>query len=262
MASCQDILAVPAKKKAQPGVNHLTVEQARRLLAAPDRSTRRGRRDATLLATLYDTAARASGIRRAHRARHPRATPALVVLTGKGRKIRHVPLGGNTTVAAECLPRRAWPQPARPRRPLAVRQPAREQAQPRRDRLDHRQVPGPGPATRHSSAPTLSPHVLRHCRAMHLYEAGVPLPYIRDLLGHAELATTEIYARASTEAKRKALEAAYTDASSPTTCPNGTRTPDCSTGSPACEPPHQRRVMRSARSPIRPPPGPASQRCA
>ena len=46
---------------------------------------------------------------------------------------------------------------------------------------------------------------------MHLYDAGVPLPYIRDLLGHAELATTDIYARASTEAKRKALEAAYTD---------------------------------------------------
>jgi hypothetical protein len=51
MAACQDILAVPAKKKAQPGVNHLTVEQTRRLLAQPDRSTRRGRRDATLLAT-------------------------------------------------------------------------------------------------------------------------------------------------------------------------------------------------------------------
>src|ERR1035441_5925393 len=37
----------------------------------------------------------------------------------------------------------------------------------------------------------------------------VPLPYIRDILGHVDLSTTEIYARASTEAKRKALEAAY-----------------------------------------------------
>ena len=46
---------------------------------------------------------------------------------------------------------------------------------------------------------------------MHLYEAGVPLPYIRDILGHVDLSTTEIYARASTEAKRRALEAAYTD---------------------------------------------------
>jgi integrase len=51
------------------------------------------------------------------------------------------------------------------------------------------------------------------CRiwAVHLCEAGIPLPYIRDILGHVDLSTTEIYARASTEAKRKALEAAYTD---------------------------------------------------
>ena len=37
----------------------------------------------------------------------------------------------------------------------------------------------------------------------------MPLPYIRDILGHADLSTTDIYARASTEAKRKALEAVY-----------------------------------------------------
>ncbi len=66
------------------------------------------------------------------------------------------------------------------------------------------------------AAPTLagaqlSPHVLRHSRAMHLYDAGVPLPYIRDILGHAELSTTEIYARVSTEAKRRALEGVYDD---------------------------------------------------
>ena len=42
---------------------------------------------------------------------------------------------------------------------------------------------------------------------MHLYDSGVPLPYIHDILGHVDLSTTEIYARASTEAKRKALEA-------------------------------------------------------
>jgi integrase/recombinase XerD len=46
---------------------------------------------------------------------------------------------------------------------------------------------------------------------MHLYDAGVPLPYIRDILGHVDLSTTEIYARASTEAKRRALEAVYVD---------------------------------------------------
>jgi integrase/recombinase XerD len=40
---------------------------------------------------------------------------------------------------------------------------------------------------------------------------SLPLPYIRDILGHVDLSTTEIYARASIEAKRRALEAAYTD---------------------------------------------------
>jgi integrase/recombinase XerD len=58
MACCQDILAIPASKHDRPGVAHLSVEQTRRLLALPDRSTHSGRRDATLLATLYDTAAR------------------------------------------------------------------------------------------------------------------------------------------------------------------------------------------------------------
>ena len=43
---------------------------------------------------------------------------------------------------------------------------------------------------------------------MHLLQAGVNLVYIRDLLGHTDLRTTEIYARAETEAKRKALDAA------------------------------------------------------
>ena len=57
----------------------------------------------------------------------------------------------------------------------------------------------------------VSPHTLRHSKAMHLYEAGIPLPYIRDILGHVDLSTTEIYARASTEAKRRALEAVYVD---------------------------------------------------
>ena len=58
MACCQDILAIPSSKHNQPAIAHLTVEQTRLLLAQPDRRTRQGRRDATLLATLYDTAAR------------------------------------------------------------------------------------------------------------------------------------------------------------------------------------------------------------
>ena len=44
---------------------------------------------------------------------------------------------------------------------------------------------------------------------MHLLQSGVNLIYIRDLLGHVNVQTTEIYAKADNSMKRKALEEAY-----------------------------------------------------
>jgi integrase/recombinase XerD len=54
-------------------------------------------------------------------------------------------------------------------------------------------------------------HMLRHSKAMHLLQAGVNLIYIRDFLGHVDIKTTEIYARADTETKRKAIENLHPD---------------------------------------------------
>lgn len=54
--------------------------------------------------------------------------------------------------------------------------------------------------------PHIHPHLFRHTRAMHLYMAGMPLPLISEWLGHSQLETTLIYARATTDMKRKALE--------------------------------------------------------
>jgi site-specific recombinase XerD len=51
-----------------------------------------------------------------------------------------------------------------------------------------------------------SPHGLRHSRAVHWLQSGVDLIYIRDLLGHVSVQTTEVYARIDSEMKRKALE--------------------------------------------------------
>lgn len=54
--------------------------------------------------------------------------------------------------------------------------------------------------------PAISAHCLRHSKAMHLLENGVNLVYIRDLLGHASVTTTEVYSKANPEVKRKHLE--------------------------------------------------------
>ena len=52
----------------------------------------------------------------------------------------------------------------------------------------------------------ISAHCLRHTKAMHLLENGVNLIYIRDLLGHTSVTTTEIYSKANPEVKRKHIE--------------------------------------------------------
>ena len=62
---------------------------------------------------------------------------------------------------------------------------------------------------RESIPDKISPHVFRHSKAMHLLQAGVNLVYIRDILGHVDLRTTEIYARIDGKMKREALEKAY-----------------------------------------------------
>jgi integrase/recombinase XerD len=210
MACCQDILAIPAKKHDRAAVAHLSVEQTRQLLALPDRSTRAGRRDATLLATLYDTAARVQEladltVRNLHLDR-----PAMAALTGKGRKTRHVPIDANTTALLTAyLAEQHLDGPGHDDHPVFFNQ--------HRYKLSRGgiawilrkyQARATDPALANAH---LNPHILRHSRAMHLYDSGVPLPYIRDILGHVDLSTTEIYARASTEAKRKALEAVYAD---------------------------------------------------
>lgn len=208
MACCQDILAIPVTRHDRPSVAHLSVDQTRHLLATPDRSTRTGRRDATLLATLYDTAARVQELAEL-RVRDIRLDdPAMAALTGKGRKTRHVPIDINTTaLLAAYLAEQQLNRSGREDHPVFF-----NQHQTKLSRggiawiLRKYQTLAADPTL---ASTRLSPHTLRHSRAMHIYDSGVPLPYIRDILGHVDLSTTEIYARASTEAKRKALEAVY-----------------------------------------------------
>ncbi|MGH9129753.1 MAG: tyrosine-type recombinase/integrase [Acidimicrobiales bacterium] len=210
MACCQDILAIPAKRQSQPGVNHLSVCQTRLLLGEPDRSTRRARRDATLLATLYDTAARVQELADLTVRDVRLEAPAMAALTGKANKTRHVPLGDNTAALLDAyLAEQHLDRPGHDDDAVFVNQHGHKLSRGGIAWIiaKYQAMTGDPVLTKAE----LSPHVLRHSRAMHLYDAGVPLPYIRDILGHVDLSTTEIYARASTEAKRRALEAAYVD---------------------------------------------------
>ncbi|MFP5226199.1 MAG: tyrosine-type recombinase/integrase [Acidobacteriota bacterium] len=205
----QKILALPMKKTPHPMIQHLTADAMQLILAQPDRETRNGRRDATLLSVLYDTGARVQELVDLQ-VRDVRLTPPPVLtLTGKGNKTRQVPLMSATTALLKQY--------------LAEWQLTRNGGQdgPVFFNRQREKMTRAGVAfilskyvaqAREVSAgipERVTPHVLRHTKAMHLLQAGVNLVYIRDLLGHADIATTEIYARADTELKRQALEQAY-----------------------------------------------------
>ncbi|WP_407924791.1 tyrosine-type recombinase/integrase [Desulfosarcina ovata] len=54
----------------------------------------------------------------------------------------------------------------------------------------------------------ISPHIIHHSKAMHLIQAGNPATVIQSILGHADIRSTDIYARADMRMKRDALQKA------------------------------------------------------
>jgi len=97
------VLAIPSKRFDRPVLGHLTKEQIAAILAAPDRTTWTGQRDAVLFAVAYNTGARVSELT-ALKVRDVLVDrQAAVHLHGKGRKERVIPLWANTATEL-----RAW----------------------------------------------------------------------------------------------------------------------------------------------------------
>jgi len=205
----QKVLSIPPKKTPPPVVQHLTPEALQLVLAQPNRARRMGRRDATLLATLYDTGARVQELVDL-RVRDVRLdAPAILSLTGKGAKTRHVPLMA-PTVALIRQYMTEWQLGPNGTQDSPLFMNSRRQPLTRAGVAFILSKYAQQARTQSALVPErVTPHVIRHSKAMHLLQAGVNLIYIRDLLGHVDLATTEIYARVDTELKRKALEKAY-----------------------------------------------------
>ncbi|MGH3521410.1 MAG: tyrosine-type recombinase/integrase [Mycobacterium sp.] len=206
------ILAIRQKNNPAPDLGHLTGDEVKALLAEPGTASARAVRDTVLLALAYDTAARVQELCDLNVADIRRSTPMTAVIRGKGSKIRYVPVMDQTArlvadyldhrdphpgLGADADPLFHGPNHSRLTRSGMAKLLARHV------RAVRARDPGWAPGL------PVTPHTLRRSRAMHLIQAGVNLIYIRDLLGHADVSTTEIYARADAETKRKAIENAY-----------------------------------------------------
>jgi integrase/recombinase XerD len=207
----QKIIAIPIKKAKKAVVEYLTPEAMKLLLEQPDKHTPKGRRDLTLISILYDTGARVQELIDIKVCDVILENPAVIILTGKGNKTRRVPIMKNALLLLQSyLTENKLNKPWKNEYPLFTNN-------------QHHKLTKEGVAyivakyaesARKTSTivpPKVKVHMFRHSKAMHLLQAGVNLIYIRDFLGHVDLKTTEVYAKADTETKRKAIENAYPD---------------------------------------------------
>ena len=204
----QKIMEIRSKKRHDPSLPYFMPDTVQKILQQPDLSKKYGRRDAVLLSLLYDCAARVQEICDL-RVRDVRLQkPYTVTLTGKGQKSRTVPIMGDTAALIEkYVNEHSLTTPDKFDYPLLFNH-------------QHGNLTRAGIAhifkkycdTARKDLPQIplkvSPHLFRHSRAMHMLQAGVTIVYIRDFLGHANLTTTEIYAKADAETKRAAIEKA------------------------------------------------------
>jgi site-specific recombinase XerD len=205
MFHSKQLLSIPFKRHPKPLVQHLEETELKAIFQMPDVSTTWGRRDLTLLCVLYDTGGRVQEIIDLTVSDVRFEIPAVIKLTGKGNKTRAIPLMHRTAALLK-------------------------------DYFDEQKLMGNAPtnlvffnkqgqkltrkgvayildkyakqAAEQTLMPSfnITPHVFRHTKAMHLLRADVNMFYIRDILGHVDISTTEVYARVDAEKKRAVLE--------------------------------------------------------
>lgn len=205
---CQQVLSIPKKVDRKQTVQHLSRAAIEEILKQPDLTTRGGRRDFAILSLLYESAARISEITELHIGdlRFER-NGAAVRLFGKGGKSRIVPLINDVAeFLRKYIDEEAHYRQCHNDEPLFCNRVKRKLT-----RAGIAYILNKYACEARRKSPALIdgrvyPHIFRHSRAMHWLEAGVDLQFIKDLLGHADLTTTEVYAQINTEMKRKILE--------------------------------------------------------
>jgi integrase/recombinase XerD len=195
----QRVLAIPSKRTTTRLPPHLAPAHLAALLAAPDRNTPQGRRDRALLLFLARTGARVSEAVAVDAADLRLLQPCQVLLHGKGRKERVVPLSADLAQILRGLCRERGVG-ATEHQPVFVGARGERLTRFGATHVLRRAVEGAALA-----GVRVSPHVLRHTLAMQLLRARVDLVTIQAWLGHAQVATTHRYAEADVEMMRRTL---------------------------------------------------------
>ncbi len=204
----QLILSIPFKKAMQPEVSYLKTEGVALYVDQIDTQSKAGLRDYVIIELFYTTGIRVSELINIRVKDVSFDEPRTILIHGKGRKNRFVPLHKDITPAIQLyLAKFGLDQPIKRDEWLFLNHMGKQftrqginyivgKYRDKAREVDASMIPE-----------DMSPHKWRHTTGMELVDSRVDLIYIRDLLGHESVKVTERYAKADASNKRKAIEA-------------------------------------------------------
>jgi integrase/recombinase XerD len=179
----------------------LNRNQIENLIAAPDPTKPTGVRDRAMLEILYATGIRVSELVRLQVSNVDMGL-GLLRVTGKGNKTRLVPVHSEALNTLRSYLEAGRPALLRGRKSSCLFVTARGDGMTRQGFWAAIKVNGRKAGIFHH----LSPHVLRHTFATHLLEGGADLRSLQEMLGHADLSTTEVYTHVVRSRLRETLD--------------------------------------------------------
>lgn len=191
-SNCNRVTLIPLKKKTEPLVEYLELDEMEAIIATANTTTAEGRRDYALLLMLFNTGCRVSELIQMTREDLQPGPPRHVRILGKGRKWRTVPLWERTVEAIVAMmrdrrddkPHLFLGQRGFPLTRFGVRH-----LLDRRCKAATAQIPS-------LNQRKVSPHTIRHTTAVALLRATGDIDAVSKVLGHASLNTTRIYTSA------------------------------------------------------------------
>lgn len=200
---CNQIFTIHKKKVPQTSVEYLSTEALKSLFESIDISSKKGMRDLALLTLLYDLGARVQEL--IDLKMNDIHEDGIVKLCGKGNKIRQVMLCDKSHAILKQYVKKLSLGDTVNDHPVFFNSRKTPLTRAGVAYILNKYYELAKAENPQLYPPKISPHSLRHSKAMHLVQGGVNLIYIRDLFGHASITTTEVYAKADANAKKDVI---------------------------------------------------------
>lgn len=203
-SQCAQVMSVPFKKAPTAAVSYMTLEETAFLFSLPDQKDDTQLRDLAVLVLLYESGARVQELTDLYPSNIRFGATNIITLHGKGNKTRRVPISADVAKILKIYMKRCGRND--PDSPLFVNRRGEKLTRAGTQYIIDKYINMGRKQQPDYFKNRITNHSFRHSKAMHLLEAGVNLIYIRDLLGHTSILTTEIYARSNPKIKEEQLK--------------------------------------------------------